>query len=191
MSLQSRCYWKPKAENNEAKKSVHIPEHCQAQNLKLLENVELPDHTTHRLYCTLTTVWQHNLLIMDKDTTAITESSKVFRETARHSIFGLHSKATQEFLPETLTGQKLYRCHCRGTQKNPKCRSTDIAFYVLWKISYTPQWGPSHHLPNCNPRLLQMLIGPHQIHLSCPLRQNECFLLHAISVCNRWGQQLI
>jgi hypothetical protein len=110
--------------------------------------------TTHKLYCTLTTVWQHNLLIMDKDTTAVTESSKVFRESARHSIFGLHSKATLEFLPETLTGQKLYHCHCRGTQRNPKCRSTDIAFYVLWKISYTPQWGPSHHLPNCNPRLL-------------------------------------
>jgi hypothetical protein len=28
------------------KKSVLIPEHCQAQNFKLLENVELPDHNS-------------------------------------------------------------------------------------------------------------------------------------------------
>jgi hypothetical protein len=28
---------------------------------------------------------------MDKDTTAVTESSKVLRESARHSIFGLYS----------------------------------------------------------------------------------------------------
>jgi hypothetical protein len=44
MSLQSRWYSKPKAENNEAKKLLHIPEHYQAQNFKLLENVDLPYH---------------------------------------------------------------------------------------------------------------------------------------------------
>jgi hypothetical protein len=35
VSLQSRWYFKPKAENNEAKKSVHIPEQYQAQNFEL------------------------------------------------------------------------------------------------------------------------------------------------------------
>jgi len=49
---------------------------------------------------------KHNLLIMDKDITTVTESRKVFKESGRHNIFGLHSKATLEFLPETLTGSK-------------------------------------------------------------------------------------
>jgi hypothetical protein len=46
VSLQSRWYSKPKAKNNEAKESVHIPKHYQAQNFKLLESVELPDHNS-------------------------------------------------------------------------------------------------------------------------------------------------
>jgi hypothetical protein len=46
VSLQSRWYSKPKAENNEAKKSVNIPEHFQAQNFKLLENVDIHDHNS-------------------------------------------------------------------------------------------------------------------------------------------------
>jgi hypothetical protein len=80
---------------------------------------------------------------MDKDITIVTESRKVFKKSAKHNMFGLHSKATLEFLPETFTSSKEYHCHCKGTQRNPKCRSIDIAFYVLWKISYTErhQWS--------------------------------------------------
>ncbi len=106
MSLQSRRYSKPKAENNEAKKPVHIPEHYQAQNFKLLENVDLPDHNSYVILHLHNSVTKHNLLIMDKDITTVTESRKVFKENARHNIFGLHSKATLEFLPETFTGSK-------------------------------------------------------------------------------------
>jgi hypothetical protein len=43
---------------------------------------------------------------MDKDITTVTESPKVFKESGRHNIFGLHSKATLEFLPETFTSSK-------------------------------------------------------------------------------------
>jgi hypothetical protein len=43
---------------------------------------------------------------MDKDITTVTKSRKVFKENARHNIFGLHSKATLEFLPETFTGSE-------------------------------------------------------------------------------------
>jgi len=106
VSLQSRWYSKPTAENNEAKKSVHIPEHCQAQNFKLLENVDLPDHNSLVILHLHNSVTKHNLLIMDKDITIVTESRKVFKESAKHNIFGLHSKATLEFLPETFTSSK-------------------------------------------------------------------------------------
>jgi hypothetical protein len=106
VSLQSRRYSKPKAENNEAKKSVHIPEHCQAQNFKLLENVDLPDHNSYVILHLHNSVTKHNLLIMDKDITTLTESRKMFKENAMHNIFGLHSKATLEFLLETFIGSK-------------------------------------------------------------------------------------
>ncbi len=67
--------------------------------------MELPNHNS------LVILHHHNNVTTQfpdhgQDITVVIERSKVFRESARHNIFGLHSKATLKFLVETLTGKK-------------------------------------------------------------------------------------